>query len=136
MKVAYIACVLTKSAQKLLFEYISSFIDIPSDWKRFGHHMTVEFNNAQDALKPGYFGDIKLGDSIRLIATHYKMDDKGLALVVERDERLKISNKVPHITVAVSPGTKPVYSNKLLESGEWIKFSEPQVFDSNLVVVV
>jgi hypothetical protein len=93
-------------------------------------------DNAQDALKPGYFGDIKLGDSIRLIATHYKMDDKGLALVVERDERLKISNKVPHITVAVSPGTKPVYSNKLLESGEWIKFSEPQVFDSNLVVVV
>jgi hypothetical protein len=137
MKVVYVACVLTKTAQKLLFEYISSFIDIPVDWKKFGHHMTVEFNNAEKAMQEGYFDDnIKLGDSIHLKATHYKMDKKGLALVIERDNRLKISNKVPHITVAVSPDTKPFYSNKMLESGKWIKLSEPQIFDSTLLVVV
>ena len=135
-KALYVACVLTKKAQQELFAFMRHFVTIPANWKRIGHHMTVEFHNAEEAAQDGYFGEsIKLGQPFTLIATHYKMDTKGLALVIQRNSELKISNECPHITVAVAPGVAPVYSNEMLAMGDWITLPHPQMFDSYLVVV-
>jgi len=48
-----------------------------------------------------------------LHVTGWAADEKGQAVRVKA--AAKSANTVPHVTVAVAPGTKPVYSNELLQ---------------------
>jgi hypothetical protein len=118
-KVLYIGVVLTKESQQKLFDY---FKDIPSDWRKIGHHMTTIFKDKQKAIEPNYFHpDIKFGMKINLIPFAFKKDEKGLAIAVIPNynaTELRIESACPHVTIAVAPGISPVYSNELLAAGE------------------
>jgi hypothetical protein len=139
-KVLYIAVVLTKQAQYKLFDLIKTVVEIPKDWKKIGHHMTVTFNGVKPAVEPGYFDeDVSFGMKCTIIPVGYKMDEKGLAVQVvssPQGSRLRVDNAHPHITVAVAPGTSPVYSNKLLESGNIVPFSTQPFLDGYLLKVL
>lgn len=121
-KILYTAVILTKDAQRELFALINSLVQIPADWRRFGHHMTVAFGGGvPKTLEPGYFDDdIHFGMECIVVPVAWKMDDKGIAVQVistPMRNRLRVESAQAHITVAVAPGISPVYSNKLLESG-------------------
>lgn len=139
-KVLYVAVVLTKEAQHKLFDLVSTFTSIPASWRKIGHHMTVTFNNAKNAIQPGFFDeDIQYGMKCTVVPVGWKMDDKGLAVSVLSSptvNRLRVDSPKPHITVAVSPGTSPVYSNTLLESGDINHLSNQIFLDGHLVKVL
>ncbi len=75
--------------------------------------------------------DFPLGLTVPLDVVGYKRDSRGQAVVVELQsattkdasgmevqvEPPNVRGAVPHVTVSVAEGTKPVYSNELLESG-------------------
>tara|TARA_R110002020_G_scaffold4272_6_gene19025 strand:- start:7577 stop:7936 length:360 start_codon:yes stop_codon:yes gene_type:complete len=92
---------LSKKSQIKLLQAFAE--DIPKDWSIFAHHMTVVFGkglpNQQD-----------LDKNIQLIVTHVGMSKKAMAVKVEG---YPSNNKIPHITLAVSPDGKPVMSNDI-----------------------
>ena len=57
-----------------------------------------------------------IGESVILIITGRKHDDKGDAVVISGTHR-RLGEGVPHITISCADGIKPVYSNKLLDDG-------------------
>lgn len=57
-----------------------------------------------------------IGKPVELKVVGYKRDDKGEAVVVQGVPRA--DGKVPHITLSVAPGVKPVYSNELVKA-DW-----------------
>lgn len=135
----YIAAVLTALSQHELFAALSNKVAIPADWLKYGHHMTVKFNNLHEVV-PGYYPhNVELGMSVSLIVTHFKKDQYGCAVVVDpipNKEALRICNPIPHITIAVAPGIKPFYSNDLLSYGDWIEMSgDMLMLDAYLIQV-
>jgi hypothetical protein len=82
-KVMYIAVVLTKEAQRKLFDLISTVEQIPVGWRKIGHHMTVTFAGVKDAVQPGYYEeDIHFGMKCTVVPIGWKMDECGLAVAV------------------------------------------------------
>lgn len=138
-KIQYIAAVLTKQSQHELFDNISKLVEIPDNWRKIGHHMTVEFNKAKEYAGLDYFNGFKFGTVVYMMPMYYKMDDKAIAVVpacLPSAKKLGVSNKMPHITVAVAPGIQPVYSNSLLESGNLIKIDVRIMLEARLAKVV
>jgi len=84
----------------------------------YAEHMTIVFNPTpeQDEILMK-----QIGNSCTLMVTGFGLDDKGDAVVVTGQRRL--DGGIPHITISCADGTKPVYSNKLLDGG-W-NFIEP-----------
>ena len=99
-KALYVAVVLTKESQNELFNLVS----VPLNWRKIGHHMTITLDTNRE---------LDYGKKTELIPVGIGMDNKGLAIKVKTD--LVVDNSIPHITVAVAPGIKPVYSNELLK---------------------
>ena len=79
----------------------------PSFNDTFYHHMTIQFG--------GNISVEGVGTEVELKVIGYKGDDKAEAVVVSGVPRA--DGKVPHITLSVAPGVKPVYSNELVKSG-------------------
>ena len=77
------------------------------------HHMTVFFRPARADYEET-FGP-HLGQKVALKVVGIAADEKGQAVVVEPLEGIP-SNRTAHITVSCAEGTKPFYSNSLLES--------------------
>lgn len=80
-------------------------------------HVTVAFEPKAHEMEA-----FKLGASVIVRVVGYAEDDRGqaVAVVVEDAETklpVTIRNPIPHITISCAEGTKPVYSNKLLEGG-------------------
>lgn len=139
-KVLYIAVVLTKESQRTLFHLINSVATIPVGWRSIGHHMTVTFGGVKDAVIPGYFApDIEFGMKCTIVPVGWRMDEKGIAVNVVSSPTppdLRVENSIPHITVAVAPGTTPVYSNTLLEAGVITAFTHSPFLTGYLVKVL
>lgn len=139
-KVLYIAVVLTAEAQRKLFNLISTVAQIPDNWRKIGHHMTVTFGGVKQALEPGYFDeDIHYGMKCTVVPIGWKMDEKGIAVKVvstPQGSRLHVEAAQPHITVAVAPGVSPVYSNQLLEAGDINTLSDQPFLDGYLLKVL
>ncbi len=112
--ILYVGAILTKDSQEALYHSISKRVAIPADWKKFCHHMTIQF-------KPSSEGNWVFGEDLTLIVTEIAADEKGIAVRVEPNtnnrELHMPPDQIPHITVACSPGTPPVYSNELLRRG-------------------
>ena len=86
-------------------------IDIPSDWKKYAHHMTIVFNNKSDVAQAWAKLTVpRVGEDVLLKATHVGMSDRAIAICVSGEMS---ANDIPHITIACSPIGKPVDSNKI-----------------------
>jgi hypothetical protein len=111
--IIYVAAILTRESQMTLYDAVDKIIPIPQEWKKFCHHMTIRFKPKESDRLPVF------GESIALVVTEIFSDEKGIAVKVEPNSNkanLNMpANQVPHITVATSPGTQPVYSNELIK---------------------
>lgn len=76
------------------------------------HHHTLIFGQ-------GLPEDLKkfLGTEQELVAHKWGHSDKAAAVMVRCD--LRSANKIPHVTVAISPSGKPFHSNDIPESN-WV----------------
>lgn len=110
--VIYIGAILTRDAQRKLFESVNKIVPIPQEWKRLCHHMTIRFKPTDASQYPTF------GESVSLIVTDLAANEKCVAVKVEPNthkEQLKMPpEQLPHITVATAPGVSPVYSNEIL----------------------
>jgi hypothetical protein len=126
--IQYVAAMLTRESQKNLYNVVSKLVDIPEDWKKYCHHMTTRFQPEDDDQLPVF------GEEISIVVTEYAADDKGIAVKVEPNtDRKKIkmpAEQLPHVTIAVAPGTGPVYSNKLLAKGSNKKMPEALILQA------
>jgi hypothetical protein len=82
-------------------------------WKMFCHHMTIQFPGIPEYLKP-YVDSVQNLEAISL-----GISDKAIAI---RVIGFHSENAIPHITVAVGNGGKPVDSNKIKS---WMKIPSP-----------
>ena len=76
-------------------------------------HVTLAYGPEQVAA----YDKSLLGASGEFSAWKVISDEKGAALELDREDlsRLGVNNKRPHVTLACADGTKPVYSNALIE---------------------
>lgn len=103
----YLSAKLTPMAQqRLLRDFPALHDDIRAD------HLTVWYDPPESVL--GRLQGL-LNKHIKLKIVGYAEDSKGQAVVVQT--RLPVNNDIPHITISVAPGTKAVYSNRLLARG-------------------
>ena len=96
---------------------------IPQGWKIFCHHETLVFNNHSPEVEE-YFQKLKdehLGEEITLTATGFGISDRAIAVSVV-SPLMPFSSKIPHITIAVAPGAKPVESNYI---STWKELDNP-----------
>lgn len=106
---AYAAIVLDESSRESLLSWWESEVGLPLHGNVVAHHMTIRFQPSAEELSA-----MPIGESAELVVVGWGADSKGQAVKVESG--VPSSNAIPHITVALSPGTKPVYSNELLRS--------------------
>lgn len=86
-------------------------IDIPSDWRKYAHHMTIIYNNKSEVAQAWANTTApRMGEDVLLRATHVGVSDKAIAIRVSGEMS---ANDIPHITIACSPIGKPVDSNKI-----------------------
>ena len=76
-----------------------------SQWKVFAHHMTVTLGPVPMNMRG------LIGQDFDLTVTDIGYTDDVIAVKV--DTNLQVSNKTPHITLAVSPNGKPRMSNDI-----------------------
>lgn len=103
-KIHYSAVVLTDTSRMILLETFDE--DIPMDWKKIAHHMTIVFGeevpNKHD-----------LGKEVELTVTEFGVSDMAIAVKVIG---YPSKNAIPHVTLAVNPdGGKPVMSNQITD---------------------
>ena len=104
--VSYSAVVLdTADQQKLLGMFAKQ---IPRDWKKFAHHMTIKMGALPEDKKQD------VGQKVRLTVYEFGKSDKAIAVKVRG---YWTTNTTAHITLAVNVnvGGKPVDSNKIVE---------------------
>ena len=84
-------------------------IEIPSDWKKYAHHMTINLGELKDK------SDLNRHVALEVFAVG--ISDKAMAVKVraqEWDKQDISKNAIPHITLAINPdGGKPVMSNEI-----------------------
>ena len=91
-------------------------IDIPSDWRKYAHHMTIIYNNKSEVAQAWASTTApRIGEDVLLRATHVGVSDRAIAIRVSGEMS---ANDIPHITIACSPIGKPVDSNKITN---WIE---------------
>lgn len=97
--------------QKLLQDFAPKHPQVTAD------HVTLAFKPDPQKLQD-FLSEASIGSHIPLRVTGVAEDEKGQALRVELPEGLAAHAKPnAHITISTATGTKPVYSNELLEKG-------------------
>jgi hypothetical protein len=134
----YVAAVLTEASQQALLERMEQLAPIPEGWTRVAHHMTIA-PPSDDAWRFSS-GDypVAKGGKVEVTVLGYARDDKGLAVAVASQPSygaLRGSNEHPHITVALAPGTRAVYSNELLARQPGKKIDPPLKLEARLCIV-
>lgn len=105
----YYGMFLDDSAKASLQEAFSDII--PEGWKPYCDHMTVIYNDgSENAQKWGETCEKEVGKRTMLTVTELGISDRAIAVKVSG---YPTNNSIPHITVAVAPGAKPVESNQI-----------------------
>ena len=115
----YYGVFFSDKTKRAILEYAKHWIykkfnnDIPDDWKIYCDHMTLVFNNgtAEAQEDADFYENWCLGQTESLTITDIGISNKAIAFKVKYIGR--ITNKTPHITVAVAPNAKPVNSNDI-----------------------
>ena len=94
-----------------LIERAKEIVDIPKDWKLYGDHMTIIFNDRNEKkVEHANALDGVLGTYQQLRITSIGISEEAIAFGVSN---YKTQNEHSHITIAVAPGSKPVKSNEI-----------------------
>lgn len=105
------SCVLLNQASSTEVLTANYPIEIPEDWKLYGHHMTINLGELKDKAL--------LNQIVTLEVFAVGISDKAMAVKVREIGIHKnggsiSSNAIPHITLAINPdGGKPVMSNEI-----------------------
>ena len=107
----YYSAVLSDNARNTILNVVRKHIgDIPDGWIIICHHMTYVYNDGSPERNE-YASQVEqyLGNKVGLFVHSIGISDNAIAVGVNSPSW----NDKPHITVAVSPGTKPVESNNI-----------------------
>ena len=114
----YYGVFLDEQESERVYNIVNSLpcINIPSNWKKYAHHMTIIYNNKSEIAQAwAKMANAKLGEDVLLTATHVGVSDRAIAIIVKGEMS---ANSIPHITIACSPDGKPIDSNKITN---WIE---------------
>lgn len=107
IKTVYWAVLLDEKSRNMLKAAIP-----PKHDNVYAEHVTILF-------APTDKQDVKMfarwGERVELFVTGVAEDEKGQAVIVHGIER--VGGGIPHVTISCADGTKPVYSNNLLQKG-------------------
>jgi NADH:ubiquinone oxidoreductase subunit len=125
----YTAIVLTEQCRDVLLKSFRNKHHVPSDWVTKAHHVTVNMGPWDEELNPKelmgsrvgfHLGNLMHAKEHGVIA--YKLDGRPQVqnnslgeYIREKNIRINIKNKHPHLTMFHAPDVKPVKSNHLLE---------------------
>ena len=98
-KVLYSAVVLDDDARSHLFNIVKKYVEIPFNWRKIAHHMTIVF---KEGLPPNLKDDI--GNRVPLTLKKIGISEDAIAVEVDG---YPSKNKIPHI----KPGRKLLYNN-------------------------
>jgi len=98
----FVSAVLTPESQRRLLERVP-----PVHPRVYAHHVTLAFKPEPEVLER--YRQLE-GQRLRVPVTAVCVDDKAQAVLVGVDSE----NEYPHITISVTEGTPPAYSNELL----------------------
>ena len=102
-KILYSAVILDEDSRDKLLALMRLCADVPEDWKRLAHHMTIVF---KEGLPEELKGD--LNENVILTVKSIGISDDAIAVGVEGYPSTKDN---PHITLAIPPNGKPANSN-------------------------
>lgn len=107
----YYGVFFSTDTKRFLIERAKEIVDIPEDWKLYGDHMTIIFNdgNEKKAEHANALDDV-LGTYKQLRITSIGISEEAIAFGVSN---YKTQNEHSHITIAIAPGSKPVKSNEI-----------------------
>ena len=119
----YIGIFLSKAERaKLLRDFPPVYENV------FADHVTLIFKPKESDLS-----NYPLGTIVRLKVVGYAQDQNGSAVVVDLPSEIKkLSQRSPHITISTAPGTKPVYSNKLISKPSNVERVSPKTYEGIL----
>jgi len=103
-RTSYSAVLLDQQSHDKLLNTIGD--KIPTGWKTYAHHMTINMGSLKDQNE--------LGKNVELTASEIGISDMAIAVKVDGYHS---KNIIPHITVAVNVigGGKPVMSNNITD---------------------
>ncbi len=106
-KLLYSAVVLDDDARDHLISLVNTYVDIPFNWKKIAHHMTMGFKQPV----PQHLRD-DIGKRVPLLVKEIGISDDAIAVKVEGYHS---NNKIPHITIAIPKDGKPFNSNLITD---------------------
>lgn len=109
----YYGVFFSQQMKNFLIDRAKDIVDIPEDWKLYGDHMTIVYNDGIEGKEEKANElDKYLGKYQQLRITSIGISDEAIAFAVGN---YATQNKQSHITIAVAPGSKPVKSNEIKE---------------------
>lgn len=109
----YYGIFFSQPTKQYLIQRAKELVDIPENWKLYGDHMTIIYNDGNEE-KNEHANKLyrALGWEEQLMITSIGISDKAIAFGVSN---YKTQNEHSHITIAVAPDSKPVKSNEIKE---------------------
>jgi hypothetical protein len=107
--VRYCGVMLSEESKVILIERLRDVI--PVNWKVIANHMTISLGTPQKGVISEYL-DTHMGVSVNLSATEIGISNDAIAVKINTD--IPTKNKIPHITIAVPHGGRPVHSNDIV----------------------
>lgn len=109
----YYGVFFSQQTKNFLIERARDIVDIPEDWKLYGDHMTIVYNDGIEGKEEKANAlDKYLGKNQQLRITSIGISDEAIAFAIGN---YATQNEHSHITIAVAPGSKPVKSNEIKE---------------------
>ena len=103
----YSAVVLDDDDQDNLIMFVDDYVDIPLNWKKIAHHMTMGFKQPV----PEHLRD-DIGKTVQLTVKEIGVSEDAIAVKVDG---YPSSNKIPHVTIAIPKDGKPFNSNLITD---------------------
>lgn len=103
----YSAVVLDDDDQDNLIMFVENYVDIPLNWKKIAHHMTMGFKQPV----PEHLRD-DIGKTVQLTVKEIGVSEDAIAVKVDG---YPTSNKIPHVTIAIPKDGKPFHSNLITD---------------------
>tara|TARA_Y100000589_G_scaffold72528_2_gene65378 strand:- start:1032 stop:1820 length:789 start_codon:yes stop_codon:yes gene_type:complete len=103
----YSAVVLDDDDQDNLIMFVENFVEIPINWKKIAHHMTMGFKQPV----PQHLRD-DIGKTVQLTVKEIGVSEDAIAVKVDG---YPSNNKIPHVTIAIPKDGKPYNSNLITD---------------------
>ena len=103
----YSAVVLDDDDQDNLIMFVENYVDIPLNWKKIAHHMTMGFKQPV----PQHLRD-DIGKTVQLTVKEIGVSEDAIAVKVDG---YPSTNKIPHVTIAIPKDGKPFHSNLITD---------------------